>query len=100
MQIFNNAEDVKKAVQILDWSYQYMDINQAHTSKIDYVKASSMILKKAGDTNPDLNDEEADLIKRTLKNCLKFYELNSPEPLDSIWVSSLTSLKDVKADWF
>ncbi|VVC00932.1 Uncharacterised protein [uncultured archaeon] len=98
--IFNNPSDVSRAISIIEWSRQYMEMNQAHISKIEYVQASLLLLRRASGTTADMPPERAALVASTLKNCIHFHDLNSAESVDKAWVDSLEGLKSVKADWF
>ena len=98
--IFNTPQDVSRAISILEWSRQYMEMNQAHISKIEYVQASLLLLRRAAGTTVDLSPERAELVASTLKNCIKFHDLNSPDAVDPAWVASLPALAGVKENWF
>ena len=98
--IFNTPQDVARAISIIEWSRQYMEMNQAHISKIEYVQASLLLLKRAAGTTADMADDRAALVASTLKNCIKFHDLNSADAVDQAWVASLAGLASVKADWF
>ncbi|VVB57157.1 Uncharacterised protein [uncultured archaeon] len=98
--IFNTPQDVERAIAVIEWSRQYMEMNQAHISKIEYVQASLLLLRRAAGTTADLPEDRAQLVASTLKNCIKFHDLNSAEPIDPAWVSSLPALQGVRADWF
>ena len=97
--IFNNSQDIEKAISIIEWSRQYMELNQAHISKIGHVEASLVILRRTNGAL-DIPADQAALVVSTLKNCIKFYDLNSATPVDKAWADSLTALKTVPANWF
>ena len=98
--IFNTPQDVARAISIIEWSRQYMEMNQAHISKIEYVQASLLLLRRASGTTADLPADRAALVASTLKNCIKFHDLNSPDSIDKAWVESLHGLSSVREDWF
>lgn len=98
--IFNNPQDVSRAIEVIEWSRQYMEMNRTHISKIEYVQASLLLLRRASGTIADLPPERAALVASTLKNCIKFHDLNSATPVDPVWVASLPALAGVREDWF
>jgi len=51
VSIFNTPQDVSRAISIIEWSRQYMEMNQAHISKIGHVEASLLLLRRAAGTS-------------------------------------------------
>lgn len=98
--VFNNPQDVQRAISILEWTRQYMEMNEAHISKLGHVRASLVLLRQAAGTNPDWPEDRAQLVATTLANCIKFYNLNSAEPVDKAWTAGLPALSSVSEKWF